>query len=128
MELNVGDAFGAAGTELGGKRNQTVDNTTDVNGISTLDETHVLRFAFNYQLPVGRRKKLLDNPNGWAMKVLDGVAGGWELAGSGVIRTGRPIPLVALSNATDAALFTHGNLRRFSPTCGSPAPTSTTCR
>ncbi|MEO8126580.1 MAG: TonB-dependent receptor [Bryobacteraceae bacterium] len=122
---NVGDALGSAGGELGSKHNQTVDNTTDVYGISTLDETHVLRFAFNYLLPVGRHKKFLSSPQGWAMKVVDGAVGGWELAGLGSFRTGRPIPLVATTpniNNNIRAEWTYGNfIDPNNPTVSNPA-------
>jgi hypothetical protein len=125
---NVGDALGSAGTELSSKRNQTVDQVTDVYGISTLDETHVLRFAFNYQLPVGRRKMLLGAPQTIGMKVLDGIVGGWELAGLGTLRTGRPITLVATTpniNNNIRAEWTYGNfIDPTNPTTSNPAFTS----
>ncbi len=125
---NVGDALGSAGTELSSKRNQTVDQVTDVYGVSTLDETHVMRFAFNYQLPVGRRKMLLGDPQGVGMKLLDGVAGGWELAGMGSLRTGRPITLVATTpniNNNIRAEWTYGNfIDPTNPTTSNPAFTS----
>ncbi|MEO7143232.1 MAG: TonB-dependent receptor [Bryobacteraceae bacterium] len=122
---NVGDALGSAGGELGSKHNQTVDNTTDVYGVSTLDETHVLRFAFNYQLPVGRSKKFLSSPQGWAMKLVDGAVGGWELAGLGSVRSGRPVVLSATTpniNNNVRAEWTYGNfIDPNNPTVSNPA-------
>jgi len=44
---------------------------------------HQFRWNFIVDLPVGRGKKLLGNSNG----VLDGIVGGWQIAGLGNIRT-----------------------------------------
>jgi len=125
---NVADNGGAAGNELGSKRVQTVDRTTSAHGISSLDETHVVRFAFNYELPVGRRKKLLGNPQSFGAKVLDGVVGGWELAGLGSYRIGRPITLTATTpniNNNIRAEWTFGNfIDPSNPTTSNPAFTS----
>ena len=115
---NVGAGTGINGMVLGGKRNQTVDNITDIYGISPLDETHVLRLAFNYQLPIGRGKRLLGSPDNIGLKLLDHAVGGWELAGMGSFRGGRPITLEATTpniNNFIRAEWTYGNYASADP-------------
>lgn len=73
------------------KRPQGVDPWTITYGLSPFDETHRLVATANWEIPVGRGRWLLGNPDNFAEKVLDQVAGGWELAGIGVIRSGRPL-------------------------------------
>jgi hypothetical protein len=110
-----GAGAGVAAVTLGGKRPQTVDNTTDVYGISTLDETHVTRFAYNYQLPVGRGKKWMGTPDNFGQRALDWVVGGWELAGTGSYRSGRPVVLSARTpniNNNIRVEWTYGNYLR----------------
>ncbi len=121
---NVSSSLGNAGTELSSKRPQTIDNTTDIYGISGLDETHVIRFAFNYGLPVGRGKRLLGGPSSIGGKILDGAVGGWELAGVGSIRSGRPVTLAASNiniNNNIRVEATYGNfIDPSNPTINNP--------
>lgn len=118
-------ALGYGGTELGTKRNQTVDKVTDVYGVSPLDETHVIRFAFNYELPVGRSKALLGSPQSIGAKILDGAVGGWELAGMGNFRSGRPVrlnPSNANINNNIRMEVTYGSfIDPANPTASNPA-------
>jgi hypothetical protein len=118
-------ALGINNTVLGAKRQQNVDAVTDLYGLSTLDETHVFRFAANYQLPVGRGKHWLSSPQNFGMKVLDGALGGWELAGMGTIRSGRPVTLVATTpniNNNVRVEWTYGSFADpNNPTVDNPA-------
>jgi hypothetical protein len=118
-------AVGANNTVLGGKRQQNTDSLTQVYGISPLDETHVFRFASNYQLPVGRGKAWLSNPQSFGAKLLDGAVGGWELAGMGTYRSGRPVVLTATTpniNNNIRVEWTYGNFTDPSnPTIDNPA-------
>lgn len=117
--------LGINNTVLGAKRQQNVDAVTDIYGISPLDETHVFRFAANYQLPVGRGKHWIGDPQSVGAKILDGVVGGWELAGLGSYRSGRPITLVATTpniNNNVRVEWTYGNFADPSkPTVDNPA-------
>lgn len=116
---------GANNTVLGGKRQQNVDPLTAVYGISPLDETHVFRFAANYQLPIGQGKTWLGSPQSIGAKILDGAVGGWELAGIGTYRSGRPIVLTATTpniNNNIRAEWTYGNfIDPTNPTIDNPA-------
>src|SRR5207247_5828194 len=90
---DVGTGTGVNGVNLGGKRVQTVDNTPASYGISPIDENHRFTGTYIIELPVGRGKKLLGSPNTLAKTLLDHVAGGWELAGTAIYRSGRPVVL-----------------------------------
>ncbi|MCL4854237.1 MAG: TonB-dependent receptor, partial [Bryobacteraceae bacterium] len=92
---DTGVGSGIANLNLGGKRVQTVDNTPSVYGYSPLDERHVFRGTYNIELPVGRGRKLLATPDSFATKALDFAIGGWEFAGTAILRSGRPIVLQA---------------------------------
>ncbi len=97
---------GIGGNTVGMKQNQTVDPLTDNYGVSPLDETHVLRFSYNWEIPVGRGKKWLGSGNTLGRKVADYVVGGWQLAGLGSYRSGRPVMFDFASSGLNA-----GNLR-----------------
>jgi hypothetical protein len=89
---NVGsDITNSGGT--GGRNPQSVTNWANDYGISPLDQTHRIIASFTAQLPVGKGRKLLSNPQGLGGKVLDGVVGGWQFAGIYSGSTGRPIVL-----------------------------------
>ena len=109
---NLGNGSGVNGQPLGAKRNQTVDPVTAIYGISTLDEAHVIRFTYNYELPVGRGKKWLSRPNSFGSNLVDYAIGGWQLAGLGSYRSGRPVVLQGATpniNNNIRAEWTYGN-------------------
>lgn len=82
--INNGGGVGAA-------RYQSVDTVRDAYGISRLDETHRLAVTYRFGLPIGRGRALLGDPQGFGSKTLDFVVGGWELAGTTLYRSGRPV-------------------------------------
>ncbi len=109
---NLSNGSGVNAVPLGAKRNQTVDQVNSIYGVSTLDETHVLRFVNSWEIPVGRGKKWLGSPDGIGTKALNYVIGGWQLAGNGSYRSGRPIVLQAANpnvNNNIRAEWTYGN-------------------
>jgi len=121
---NIDAGAGVVSGSLGSKRPQTVDNTTAVYGISPLDETHVLRFGYSYQLPVGKGKRWLANSDNFGRRILDFAAGGWELAGTGSYRSGRPIIINARTpniNNNIRAEWTYGNFATTRPGVENPA-------
>jgi hypothetical protein len=88
---NFSSTEGLGTFNLGTKRFQSVDNTPDTYGISTLDETHVLRGFYYLELPVGRGRQWLGHPTSLLGSVLDHVVGGWQLSGEAQLRSGRPV-------------------------------------
>jgi len=121
---NLSNGSGINGVPLGEKRNQTVDPATAVYGVSPLDETHVFRFTYNWEIPVGRGKKWLGSPSNFGPKILDGAIGGWQLAGLGSYRSGRPVILDATTpniNNNIRAEWTYGNYLTTDPNILNPA-------
>ena len=120
---DMGTGTGISGMNTGGKRVQTVDNTPSVYGYSPLDERHVLRGTYNIELPFGRGKHFLTSPETFVTKALDYVAGGWELAGTAILRSGRPIILDATTpniNNNVRVEWTYGNFASDSTEIANP--------
>jgi hypothetical protein len=67
----------------------------DVYGLAPSDMTHKFQVNYSIDLPVGRGKKLLGN----APALLDKVVGGWQLAGTTLLRSGQPISVYTPSGA-----------------------------
>lgn len=92
---NVGGAEADADNSVSGGRGskgvQSVDTVREAYGFSPYDETHRFAATYSIELPFGRGKHFLGNPNGLAQAVLDGAIGGWQFAGTGVYRSGRPV-------------------------------------
>ena len=63
--------------------------------ISTFDIPHTFRFNFNWDVPVGRGKKVF----GAAPKPLNQFVGNWKLSGNGSIRTGYPFSIFSGTSA-----------------------------
>jgi Carboxypeptidase regulatory-like domain/TonB-dependent Receptor Plug Domain len=80
-------------TATGGRGFQQVDSIRDIYTLSPLDETHRLIVYYNLELPFGRGRKLLGNPNSMGGKAIDFIVGGWDLAGTSSWRSGRPVIL-----------------------------------
>ncbi len=81
----------------GGKWVQSVDDTRDNWGTSIWDEKHRLTTTFDVELPFGKNRPWLSG----AHPVLDGIVGGWIVAGNAMWRSGRPLvwPQSTLQNA-----------------------------
>jgi len=76
---------------------------SDVYGEANSDIPHKLVLNFAYDLPVGRGKALLGSPNSFASKLLDTAIGGWQFAGTSIIRNGTPINItLARAKPTNA--------------------------
>jgi hypothetical protein len=92
---NVGgaeaDADNSVDTGRGGKSVQSVDTIAQAYGYSPYDEKHRLSATYSVELPFGRGKHFLTSPKGAAQLLLDGLVGGWQFAGMGVYRSGRPV-------------------------------------
>ena len=59
-------------------------------GLSDFDTTHLITVDWSYQLPFGRGKAVLSNPN----RLVDAVVGGWQWAGLGRWTSGLPFSLI----------------------------------
>jgi hypothetical protein len=66
---------------------QSVDDTRDNWGTSLWDEKHRLTATFDVEMPFGRNRAWLRD----AHPVVEGIVGGWIVAGNAVWRSGRPI-------------------------------------
>jgi hypothetical protein len=112
---DLGSGVGISGVNLGGKRVQTVDNTTWAYGISPLDETHRFTGYSNYQLPLGRGKRWLRHPDNLGKTILDHVIGGWEVAGTAVLRSGRPVIINARTPNINNGIRVEWTYASFAP-------------
>ncbi|HZT29021.1 MAG TPA: TonB-dependent receptor [Bryobacteraceae bacterium] len=63
----------------------------DIYGIAPTDITHRFLFNYSWDVPVGKGRKLLSDPQGAGEKILNGIVGGWQLAGTTMFRTGQPV-------------------------------------
>jgi hypothetical protein len=101
------------GGGTGGRSHQSVDTIRDIYGVSPLDERHRLALTYLVSLPIGRGRTFLGEPSGVLGTALDYVVGGWELAGTTIYRSGRPV-VFGFSNGNSA-----GNDIRVEWTTGS---------
>jgi hypothetical protein len=67
-------------------------------GLGPTDMTHKLLLNYSWDLPFGRGKSYLGHPQGAGEKILDGVVGGWTMAGTTTFRSGQPIAVRTPSN------------------------------
>lgn len=94
-----GDVTNSSGT--GGRDVQSVDLMKSFYTLSPIDHMHRFVFAGNVDLPFGRGRKWLGNPEGFGGKLLDGVAGGWQLAGINTWTSGAPVVLSFANGQTN---------------------------
>ena len=90
------DVGGADG--LGAKTVQSIDSFRAAWGLSPLDRTHKWNVVYTYELPVGRGKRWLGQPDSTAAKVLDKAVGGWQVAGNFRYTSGTPVELPRSTN------------------------------
>jgi len=72
---------------------------------SDFDRTHVFLAFWVYELPFGHGRRFGANWNG----VVERILGGWELGGLGIIESGRPTTIYALSNTISQVVRTPAN-------------------
>lgn len=93
------DVTNSGGT--GGRDVQSVDQPRNFYTISPIDHSHRLVFAGNVALPFGHGRMWLNNAQGFGGKLLDGVIGGWQLAGIYTWVSGAPVDLGFSSGQTN---------------------------
>jgi len=74
------DAHPQAGLPLG-----------EIYGIAKTDISQKLLINYAFELPIGRGKRLLRDPQGFGANLLEKVVGGWHVAGTSTYRTGVPL-------------------------------------
>ena len=88
LGLPGGDIFGDTGGG-GGARGVDTFNRKLEKALVGSDQTHVLVFSWNCELPFGRGKSFLSDPGRFA----NALAGGWQLNGIQSYRSGTPIAI-----------------------------------
>ncbi|HZT28817.1 MAG TPA: TonB-dependent receptor [Bryobacteraceae bacterium] len=63
----------------------------DIYGVATTDITHRALFNYSWDIPVGKGRRYLGSPQGSGAAVLNGLIGGWRLAGTTTLRSGQPV-------------------------------------
>ncbi len=69
---------------------------SDIYGLAPTDISQKFLFNYLFDIPVGRGKRLLGNPQTGAAKALNQIVGGWQVAGLTTFRAGRPIVIHCL--------------------------------
>ncbi len=73
-------AFPQAGLGLG-----------DIYGIAPQDISQKFLFNYSLEIPLGKGKMLLGDPQGFGGKLLDKAVGNWRIAGTTTYRSGQPV-------------------------------------
>ncbi len=76
---------------LGGKRPQSLYTFASTWGLSANDQPQRIVMTYLYQLPFGQGRHWMGNPQTTGQKVLDRIAGGWQLAGNSTYVDGLPV-------------------------------------
>jgi len=95
--------MGFTGLALFQKGWQSTDTFRNTYGYDPNDRTNRLTFYSDVQLPFGKGRTLLGNPQSMGAKFLDYVVGGWELAGFGVLESGTPITFGSVGGVSSQA-------------------------
>ena len=99
-----------------GKSFQQVDpSVSSVYGLSTLDQTHRISTFYDYQLPFGKGRRFMNSPSDAGGKILQAVAGGWEISGETIYRSGTPISMNLQGQNTDQNYGIRETFGTFTP-------------
>lgn len=90
-------------TDIAGQPQDGV-TVRDVRALSEDDAPHRLVLSFLYELPVGRGRAWLSDTSTLRGKLLDGMFGGWRLAGIYDYLSGRPLQVAQSSQTTGLGL------------------------
>jgi Carboxypeptidase regulatory-like domain len=78
---NVGKDPRQRGLPGGGRVFQNPNDLDEMYGVALYEMPQNLLLNYYYELPVGRGKKWMGNPQSWGGKIADAVLGGWGFAG-----------------------------------------------
>jgi hypothetical protein len=110
---------------INGKRNQSIYPFQSTWGLSAGDQPDRLALTFLYQLPFGKGRQWLGSPQTTGEKVLDKVAGGWQLAGEYTYVSGTPVQwwgtTTINTNNTILVETTYGSYASSNHNLGNPA-------
>jgi hypothetical protein len=95
--LDYGGAAASGGGAVGG--GQTVTDMDAWHGPSGYDTRHRAVVSYVYQLPFGQGRRWMSGAGG----ILQGIVGGWQLAGITTMTTGRPFTVVLQSGVNNGA-------------------------
>jgi len=71
--------------------------------VATYEMPQTLKVNYSYDLPIGRGRMLLSNPQGAGQQILDAVVGGWSLAGISVWSPhGTPVQVPTVNGGNQA--------------------------
>jgi hypothetical protein len=102
--FSTGPTSSFTGSGTGGRNIQSVSDFTSDYTVSPLDRTHRLIFNGSVDLPFGKGRRLLGNPQGLGGKILDGAVGGWKAAGIYTWNSGVPLNL-SFSNSQSSSTY-----------------------
>jgi hypothetical protein len=94
--VNVG-ASAASGFQGGGPNGWAPRPLSADRGRSDFDVTHNLTISHLVELPFGRGRRFLSHSS----PLVDGVLGGWSIAGTAILRSGTPFNVTLGSDAND---------------------------
>ncbi len=94
------DTTGNAAWSWGASNNQFRDNNNIVldKSVDASDIPNSFVLSMIYELPFGRGRALGSHAN----KVVDAIAGGWQVAGIGTFRSGVPLSITSNQNTTNS--------------------------
>jgi outer membrane receptor protein involved in Fe transport len=90
LDNTGGPNMSAWGAGSFAKGTQVTDTFRDAYGYSPLDHTHRLVWYHDVELPIGKGRRFLSNPQDIGSRILDRIVGGWELAGNAIYTSGTP--------------------------------------
>jgi hypothetical protein len=95
--------MGFTGLALFQKSWEPTDTFRNTYGYDPNDRTNRVTFYSDVQLPFGKGRAFMGNPQTTGSKFFDYVVGGWELAGFGVLESGTPITFSSTGGVSSQA-------------------------
>lgn len=87
VDSNNGASSGAENAQFSASFYQDYYNPAAERSVTSSDIPHVVSLSYTYELPFGHGKRFLGKSN----KLVNGLAGGWQIAGIQQYQSGRPI-------------------------------------